>query len=103
MLSLRNRNTDFLFIAIGILVIVSIQAAIVEYSENHELTEANGWMTPMYVLLMPGFIVYVLSTGDLHGAHPGPIGQLGRVSVTIIFTWIFWTGITYLIYRKIKS
>jgi hypothetical protein len=36
------------------------------------------------ILSMPGFIVYVLLTGDIHGWQPGPIGQGGRIVVTTL-------------------
>jgi hypothetical protein len=55
------------------------------------------------VPLMPGYIIYVLVTGDIHGWQPGPIGQSGRIIVTIIGSWIFWTPLIYWINKKFKK
>ncbi len=49
---------------------------------------------------MPGFIIYVLVTGDIHGWQPGPIGQAGRIIVTTLGSWIFWTPLIYWIYKR---
>jgi hypothetical protein len=49
---------------------------------------------------MPGFIVYVLVTGDIHGWQPGPIGEAGRIIVTTLGSWIFWTPLIYWIYKR---
>lgn len=49
---------------------------------------------------IPGFIIYVLVTGDIHGWQPGPIGQVGRISVTTLGAWIFWTPLIYWIYKR---
>jgi hypothetical protein len=52
---------------------------------------------------MPGFILYVLLTGDIHGWQPGPIGQAGRIIVTTLGSWVFWTPHIYWIYRRLKK
>ena len=52
--------------------------------------------------LMPGYIIYVLVTGDIHGWQPGPIGQSGRIIVTVIGSWIFWTPLIYWINKKFE-
>jgi hypothetical protein len=49
---------------------------------------------------IPGFIVYVLVTADIHGWQPGPIGQAGRIIVTTLGSWIFWTPLIYWIYKR---
>jgi hypothetical protein len=59
-------------------------------------------MAIFMVPLMPGYIIYVLVTGDIHGWQPGPIGQSGRIIVTIIGSWIFWTPLIYWINKKLK-
>jgi hypothetical protein len=46
----------------------------------------------------PGFIVYVFSTGDIHGWKPGPIGQAGRVCVIAVGSWSFWSLVLFAIY-----
>ena len=52
---------------------------------------------------MPGFILYVLITGDIHGWQPGPIGQAGRIIVTTLGSWIFWTPLVYWIYKRLRK
>jgi hypothetical protein len=49
---------------------------------------------------MPGFIIYVLATGDIHGWQPGPIGKVGRIVVTMLGSWVFWTPLIYWIYKR---
>jgi hypothetical protein len=49
---------------------------------------------------MPGFVIYVLVTGDIHGWQPGPIAQAGRIIVTTLGSWVFWTPLIYWIYKK---
>lgn len=59
---------------------------------------------PFIIPAMPGFIIYVLATGDIHGWQPGPIGQAGRIIVTTLGSWIFWTPLIYWIYdRRLKK
>ena len=54
------------------------------------------------VPLMPGYLIYILVTGDIHGWQPGPIGQSGRIIVTIIGSWISWTPLIYWISKKFE-
>jgi hypothetical protein len=70
-----------------------------------DILESKGDDTLMAIFmlpLMPGFIIYIIVTGDIHGWQPGPIGQGGRIIVTILGAWIFWTPIIYWIYNKVK-
>jgi hypothetical protein len=54
------------------------------------------------LFLFPGFIIYIISTGDIHGWQPGPIGQLGRVIVTALGAWLCWSIIAMAIYQAKK-
>ena len=60
----------------------------------------NGFVGLLLLPSMPGFLIYVLLTGDIHGWQPGPIGQAGRIIVSTIGAWVFWTPLIYWIYKK---
>lgn len=67
------------------------------------LSEIGEAMEGMFLLYnFPGFIVYVLTTGDIHGWKPGPIGQAGRVIVTGLGAWVFWSLVAFAIYKAKK-
>ncbi|MDF7810909.1 hypothetical protein [Hymenobacter sp. YC55] len=54
--------------------------------------------------LLPGYIGYIIVTGDIHGWQPGPIGYGGRVAVSSFFNILFWLPIVFkLIKRKAKN
>jgi hypothetical protein len=71
-----------------------------------DILDSNSTESSLVGLLiipsLPGFLVYVLVTGDIHGWQPGPIGQVGRIIVTTLGAWIFWTPLIYWIHRRIK-
>jgi hypothetical protein len=52
--------------------------------------------------LLPGYIVYIIVTGDIHGWQPGPIGYGGRVAVSSFFNVLFWLPIVFRL-RKRKA
>lgn len=60
----------------------------------------SGFVGLMLLPSMPGFILYVLLTGDIHGWQPGPIGQAGRIIVTTVGAWMFWTPLIYWLYMR---
>ncbi|RNI25645.1 hypothetical protein [Rufibacter latericius] len=90
----------FLVLTIGMLVGLGLLGILTEWNERQG--PDNGFINFLSILLFPGFILYVLTTGDIHGWQPGPIGQTGRVMVTVLGSWIFWSVISYLINRKRK-
>ena len=63
----------------------------------------SGFVLLLTLPSMPGFFIYVLVTGDIHGWQPGPIGQAGRIAVTTLGSWIFWTPVIYWIYKKARK
>ena len=50
--------------------------------------------------LMPGYIVYIIITGDIHGSQPGPIGFGGRVAVSSFFNILFWLFVVFKLTKK---
>jgi hypothetical protein len=62
----------------------------------------ESWEGLFLLYNFPGFIVYVISTGDIHGWKPGPIGQAGRVVVTALGSWTFWSLLAFAIYKAKK-
>jgi hypothetical protein len=85
----KSKN-KFWVIALFILIILSITTTI------EDVTDSGLFIIPS----IPGFIIYVLVTGDIHGWQPGPIGQAGRIVVTTLGSWIFWTPVIYWIYKR---
>jgi len=94
----QNLKKKFLAIAGVTLLVLSITTTIAD------ILDTNQSYSPALVALiapsMPGFFLYVLVTGDIHGWQPGPIGQAGRIIVTTLGSWLFWTPIVYWVYRR---
>jgi hypothetical protein len=61
------------------------------------------WVKVLIIPSMPGFILYMLITGDIHGWQPSPIGQAGRIIVTTLGSWVFWTPVVYWMYKRLKA
>lgn len=89
-----NKKATFRWIAALLFAFVGISSTI------SEIDDSIGAI--FLFILFPGFVLYVLVTGDIHGWQPGPIGHTGRVAVTTIGSFIFWLPIVYWIYRKRK-
>jgi hypothetical protein len=86
----KKLKNKFWIIALLTLVVLTITTTI-----------ADVFDSGLFILpSTPGFIIYVLVTGDIHGWQPGPIGQAGRIIVTTLGSWIFWTPLIYLIYKR---
>jgi hypothetical protein len=65
---------------------------------------ADGGILAIFSLpLIPGFIIFVLTTGDIHGWQPGPVGEIGRILVIAIGSWFFWYPVLYLIIKKLNQ
>lgn len=94
----KSIKGKFLMIALGLLVGLTTLTLVLEYLDSKEIGDA--WLIIPGLILMPGFIIYVLVTGDIHGWKPGPIGQEGRLIVTILGSWLVWTPVAYFIYRR---
>lgn len=86
----QKSKRKFWIIALLTLVVLAITTTIADVFDAG----------PLMILSMPGFIIYVLVTGDIHGWQPGPIGQAGRIIVTTLGSWLFWTPLIYWIYRR---
>ena len=84
------------------LIVVLVLTPITIVSDLMDSKGDDSVMGIFMLPLMPGYIIYVLLTGDIHGWQPGPMGQSGRIIVTIIGSWIFWTPLIYWIHKKFK-
>jgi len=91
----KNR---FWTIALVTLLVLTVTTSIGDIldTNNNESGLAGLFIIPS----IPGFLVYVLVTGDIHGWQPGPIGQVGRIIVTTLGSWIFWTPLINWIYKR---
>ncbi len=90
-------KTKFILILFSAFATLSGLAYELEYLEK---IEKDSYVAFLWVLLVPGFILYVIATGDIHGWQPGPIDQSGRVLVTGFGSAIFWSTFIYFIYRR---
>lgn len=101
-ISKTNDRTKSRFWAIGLVTLLILTIT----TTAGDILDTNNSGSALVGLLIvpsiPGFLVYVLVTGDIHGWQPGPIGQVGRIIVTTLGAWIFWTPLIYWIYRRIK-
>lgn len=109
--SIEHMNTDereyqifqrrFVVIAGVTLLVLATTTTIADILDtNHS---DSPLLDALIIPSMPGFIIYVLLTGDIHGWQPGPIGQAGRIIVTTLGSWIFWTPLVYWIYKRLKA
>jgi hypothetical protein len=93
----KSKLWKIAFITLGIL------ASIAAVSDIMETDGDDSLMGTFLFPLMPGIVVYILVTGDIHGWQPGPIGQVGRILVMVLGSWIFWTPLVYWIYIKLTG
>jgi hypothetical protein len=93
-------KNKFWIIALVILIVLTITTTTGDILDTNN--SESGLVGLLIIPSMPGFLVYVLVTGDIHGWQPGPIGQVGRIIVTTLGAWIFWTPLIYWIYKKRK-
>ena len=93
----RKRNR-FWTVALLTLLILTVTTTIADILDTNN--SDNVFAGLLIIPSMPGFILYALVTGDIHGWQPGPIGQVGRIVVTTFGAWIFWTPLIYWIYKK---
>jgi hypothetical protein len=89
-------KSRFWTIALWTLLILTATTTIGDILDTND----NGLAGLFLIPSMPGYIFYVIVTGDIHGWQPGPIGQVGRIAVTTIGSWIFWTPLINWIIKK---
>lgn len=77
--------------------IVIASLALAYFTDNED--RVPGFMMFLLLFEMPGYFIYMLATGDIHGWQPGPIGAAGRIMVTGLGTALFWCGIVFLVKR----
>ena len=84
------------------LIVFLVLTPITIFSDMMDIKGHDAVVGIFMVPLMPGYIIYILLTGDIHGWQPGPIGQSGRIIVTLIGSWLFWTPLIYWFTKKFK-
>ncbi|MFC6998459.1 hypothetical protein [Rufibacter roseus] len=95
---LTNTKIEFWIVAIVIFLVLAILTTTGDILDTNN--NDSGFVGLIVLPTIPGFILYVLVTGDIHGWQPGPIGQVGRIIVTTVGAWMFWTPLIYWIYKK---
>lgn len=109
MLSDKNVKDKFWTIAILTLLTLTLTTTVGDIWDTNSSrisvhnNEKSRFLDLLLIPSIPGYLVYMLITGDIHGWRPGPIGQVGRIVVMTLGSWIFWTPIVYLIYRKARK
>ena len=58
---------------------------------------------PLALPLLPGYLVYIITTGDIHGWRPGPIGVSGRIIVSGVANALFWTFILARLLKRSRA
>ncbi|CAG5081500.1 hypothetical protein [Parvicella tangerina] len=82
------------------LIVFLVVLAFVGYVDFQESNGNSPIITPISMVIgSPGYILYVIFTGDIHGAQPGPIGQFGRILVASIGSTFFWSGLATIFLR----
>ena len=88
----------FLKIAVVSVIILIPITLFVEESHGHSsLASILSYFT------VPGYFLYIIVTGDIHGWKPGPIGEGGRMAVAILGSTFFWTPVIYFLLRLFKK
>jgi hypothetical protein len=75
-----------------LLVLVPLVVALTLLSEHLDRVHNHGLVGALLVLpLLLGYLGYMITTGDMHGWQPGPIGYAGRVALVSVFNILFWS------------
>ena len=97
----QNLKRKFWVIAGVTLLVLATTTTIADVLDTNN---SDGVLVTVLIIpSMPGFLLYVLITGDIHGWQPGPIRQAGRIIVTTLGSWVFWTPLVYWIYKRLKA
>ena len=74
---------------------------LMEYADR--LPNPPFWGSLVALPLLPGYLIYVLTTGDIHGWHPGPIGIGGRVAVVSTFNTLIWALLVWRLTKRTRQ
>ena len=77
--------------------------AFVLLSEYHKQIPPPFWVSLITYPLLPGYMVYILVTGDIHGWKPGPIGFDGRVAVVSISNTLIWALVVWFLTKRTRQ
>jgi hypothetical protein len=67
------------------------------------LPNSPFWSSLVVLPLLPGYLVYLLVTGDIHGWYPGPIGVGGRVTVVSTFSTLIWALLAWHLTKRTRE
>lgn len=93
-------SIGFWVIAGVTLLVVATMTTIADVLDTNHSDRA--WAGVIIIPSMPSFILYVLITGDIHGWTRSDRTS-GRIIVTTLRSWIFWTPIVYWIFKKTQK
>ena len=87
-----------------LLIVLPLVIALTSLNEYLDGMDYHGiFSMPLALPLLPGYLVYIITTGDIHGWRPGPIGVVGRVMVSGVANALFWSFILARLLRRSRA
>ena len=87
-----------------LLVVLPLVIGLTLFNEYLDGRDYHGVFSVPFVLpLLPGYLVYIITTGDIHGWRPGPIGVSGRIIVSGVANALFWTFILARLLKRSRA
>ena len=87
-----------------LLVVLPLVIGLTLFNEYLDGRDYHGvFSVPLVLLLLPGYLVYIITTGDIHGWRPGPIGVSGRIIVSGVANALFWTFILARLLKRSRA
>lgn len=83
----KKTKRGFWIIALVMLVVLVTTTTIADVLNTNK--NDSVFVGILGIASLPGFFIYVFTTGDIHGWQPGPIGQAGRIIVCTVGSWMF--------------
>ena len=87
-----------------LLVVLPLVIGLTLFNEYLDGRDYHGFFSvPLVLPLLPGYLVYIITTGDIHGWRPGPIGVSGRIIVSGVANALFWTFILARLLKRSRA
>ena len=87
-----------------LLVVLPLVIGLTLFNEYLEGRDYHGvFSMPLVLPLLPGYLVYIITTGDIHGWRPGPIGVSERIIVSGVANALFWTFILARLLKRSRA